>query len=121
RAGERQIDGLAAKLADRAGLLRLDLAAGALQHVLLLATRLLEQVGAHLLRRRASLGDERLRFATRRVDPRLVFGQELGGRFTVALRGGDRILERLLARLDGRRDRAEGELGQNEVQQHEDD
>ena len=45
----------------------------------------------------------------------------LGGLLAVALRRGDRLLERLLARPHGGRDRTEGELAEDEGENDEDD
>ena len=88
----------------------LDVAAGALEHVLLLLARLVEQVGAHLFGERAAVGDQLLCLVARGVDLRLVLGEQLRGGLAVALRALDRVLERLFARFDGGRDRAEREL-----------
>jgi hypothetical protein len=74
-AGQGKLHRLFAQLGDGLVLLALDVALGALQQLLLLATRLLEHVLAHLLGHGAAVGDELLRLAARRVDLRLMLGE----------------------------------------------
>ena len=45
----------------------------------LLGVRLLDQIGAHLLGRGAGVGDDLLRLAARRVERRVMLGEQRGG------------------------------------------
>ena len=77
--------------------------------------RLLDHLGAHLLAGGASVGDELLRLAARRVERSTVLGEQLAAASSRSrFADVDRVLERLLARLDGARDRTEGELREDE-------
>ena len=120
-AGDREIDCLAAKLRDRVRLLALDLLPGAHEHVGLLGVRLLHELGADALGGYACIGDELLRLAARRVERGTVFGEQASRVLTIALGGGDRFLERRLARPNRRGDRAEGEPAEDERENDEDD
>src|SRR5258705_6678841 len=78
-ARDREVDGFAPQLGDRLVALDPDVAAGALEEVRLLAARLFEEVGPHLLRDGTPVSDELLGFVAGAVDGRLVLGQQLGG------------------------------------------
>ena len=60
--------------------------------------RLLDELGAHTLGRHACVGDELLGFAARCVECGAVLLEQLRGLLAVALRAGDRFLQRLLTR-----------------------
>src|SRR5918992_3087484 len=121
RARDRQVDRLAPQLGDRAVALRLDLATRALEHLLLLAPRLLEQVGPHLLGRLAPFGNEALRLGPRVLDLTTMLLEQLRGFIAIALGGGDRLLERALARLDRLEDRRERVAAKQEEKEDEKD
>ena len=69
--------------------------------------RLLDEFGADAIGGDASVGDDLLRFATACIEGGAMLGQDARGFFTIALGRVDRVLERLLPRLDGLEDGTE--------------
>ena len=99
----------------------LDLAPGALQHLLLLLVRLVDHLRSNFFTDLTALGDDPLRFVARGFDLPLLLGERLSGSLAIALRPFDRFLERLLTRFDGGGDFGEDQLAEDDQQDDEGD
>src|SRR4051812_43144342 len=118
-AGDGEINCLTAHIGDGALLLLLDLAASALQHLLLLLVGLLHHLRAQLLTDLTALDDDLLRLVSRRFDLLLLLGERTGRGFAIPLRSLDRFLEGFLSGFDRCSDFREDQLGEDDEKKHE--
>src|SRR5690348_9089333 len=121
RAAYREVHRVATQLDHRLLALGLDFLARAVEYLLLLAVRLLENLGAHFLAGHAAFDDEALRVGVRLRDELLVLLEQPRRLLAIALGTFDRVLECLLPCLDRPRNRLERVTCQDEHHAKEDD
>src|SRR6185312_15683276 len=121
RAAYREVHRVATQLDHRLLSLGLDFLARAVEYLLLLAVRLLENLGAHFLAGHAAFDDEALRVGVRLRDELLVLLEQPRRLLAIALGAFDRVLECLLPCLDRPRNWLKGAPRQHDERDEEND
>src|SRR5438552_15671370 len=114
RACNGQLDRLATQLGDCILLLALDLAARALEHLLLLLVRLFYHLRAQVFADLTSLDDDLLRLRSCCFDLSLLLGESASCFLSITLRTFDCFLERFFACFDRCSDFRKDESAQND-------